>query len=58
MMSLNKIRIRATLFLCLIGLWAAVGCGEPTATKPALEPNVGPAGPSTGPVPAEKAPAK
>jgi hypothetical protein len=57
-MSLNKIRIRATLFLCLIGLWAALGCGEPSATKSPPEPNVGPGGPSTGPVPAEKAPAK
>jgi hypothetical protein len=57
-MSLNNIRIRATLCLVLIGLWVPLGCGEPSATRPAPEPNVGPAGPSTGPAPAEKAPAK
>jgi hypothetical protein len=58
-MSLNTIRIRATLgFLLLIGLLAPVGCGEQPATKTAPEPNVGPAGPSTGPPPAEKTPAK
>jgi hypothetical protein len=58
-MGLNTIRIRATLgFLLLLGLWLPMGCGEQPATKSAPEPNVGPAGPSTGPAPVEKAPTK
>jgi hypothetical protein len=57
-MSLNTIRIRAVLCVLLIGLCAPLGCGEQTATRTPPEPNIGPAGPSTGPAPAEKAPAK
>jgi hypothetical protein len=57
-MSLNTIRIRAALGFLLIGLSLPLGCGEQPATKSAPEPNVGPAGPSTGPAPTEKTPAK
>jgi hypothetical protein len=57
-MSLNRMRLRAVFCLLLISLCVPLGCGDQPATRPAPEPNVGPAGPSTGPAPAEKAPAK
>jgi len=57
-MGLNQIRIRATLWMVLFGLLVPIGCSEQSATKPAPEPNVGPAGPPTAPAAGGKTPAK
>lgn len=57
-MGLNKNRIRARHCIVLIGLFAVLGCGQQSSTRPAPEPNVGPAGPSTAPASGGKAPAK
>jgi hypothetical protein len=56
-MALNKIRSLATLCLVLFGLISPLGCGETSSTKPAPEPNVGPAGPPAAPA-GGNAPAK